>query len=96
MSLESLGSIIRQPNKDNNLNRIYRAHLLQEKLVELLGVGVTVTIRDDVVRLWCNNEALAVLARLKKTRILAVCHQTLGQSSLKLTIKIKPSRQADE
>ncbi|MCR4277987.1 MAG: hypothetical protein NUV80_04905 [Candidatus Berkelbacteria bacterium] len=89
MSLESLSSYIRQPNKENSFHRIYRAHLLQEKLVELLGVGVTVTIKGTIIRLWCANEQLAVLARLKKTRLLAQCHQTLGQAELKLTIRVK-------
>lgn len=92
MSLESLSSYIRQPNKENSFHRIYRAHLLQEKLVELLGVGVTVTIKGANVRLWCSNEQLAVLARLKKTRLLAQCHQTLGQADIKLSIRVKPSR----
>ena len=89
MTLESLGSFIRQPNKENSFHRIYRAHLLQEKLVELLGMGVTVTIKGSNIRLWCDSEQLAVLARLKKTRLLAQCHQTLGQADIKLTIKVK-------
>ncbi|KKU42909.1 MAG: hypothetical protein UX60_C0043G0003 [Berkelbacteria bacterium GW2011_GWA2_46_7] len=89
MSLESLGSFIRQPNKENGFHRIYRAHLLQEKIVELLGAGVTVTLKGGNVRLWCANEQLAVLARLKKTRLLAQCHQTLGQADIKLSIKMK-------
>ncbi|MDP3993248.1 MAG: hypothetical protein Q8Q05_03515 [bacterium] len=89
MTLESLGSFIRQPNKENSFHRIYRAHLLQEKIVELLGVGVTVTIKGANVRLWCASEQLAVLARLKKTRLLAQCHQTLGQKEVRLVIKVK-------
>lgn len=89
MSLESLSSYIRQPNKENSFHRIYRAHLLQEKLVELLGAGVTVTIKENNIRLWCDSEQLAVLARLKKTRLLAQCHQTLGQAELKLSIRVK-------
>lgn len=92
MSLESLGSFIRQPGKENSFHKIYRAHLLQEKMVELLGAGVTVTIKGNNVRLWCDSEQLAVLARLKKTRLIAQCHQTLGQKELKLSIKVKPSR----
>ena len=92
MTLESLGNFIRQPNKENSFHRIYRAHLFQEKLVELLGTGVTVTIKGTNVRLWCASEQLAVLARLKKTRLLAQCHQTLGQKELKLSIKVKPNR----
>ena len=89
MSLESLGSFIRQPNNENSFHRIYRAHLLQEKMVELLGVGVTVTLKGGNVRLWCANEQLAVLARLKKTRLLTQCHKTLGQADIKLSIKMK-------
>ena len=92
MTLESLGSFIRQPDKENSFHRIYRAHLLQEKMVELLGAGVTVTLRGANVHLWCDNEKLAVLARLKKTRLIAQCHQTLGQAELKLSIKVKTSR----
>ncbi|MDO8650098.1 MAG: hypothetical protein Q7K33_02190 [Candidatus Berkelbacteria bacterium] len=92
MSLESLGSFIRQPNKENTFHRIYRAHLLQEKIVELLGTGVTVTIKGENVRLWCASEQLAVLARLKKTRLLAQCHKTLGQGDLRLSIKVKAGR----
>lgn len=89
MSLESLGNFIRQPNKENSFHRIYRAHLLQEKMAELLGTGVTVTIKGNNVRLWCDSEQLAVLARLKKTRLIAQCHQTLGQADIKLSIKVK-------
>lgn len=89
MSLESLSSYIRQPNKENSFHRIYRAHLLQEKIVELLGTGVTVTTRGSNVKLWCESEQLAVLAKLKKTRLLAQCHQTLGQADIKLTIRVK-------
>lgn len=89
MSLESLSSYIRRPDKENSFHRIYRAHLLQEKVVELLGVGVTVTIKGVNVRLWCDSEQLAVLARLKKTRILAQCHKTLGQADLRLSIRVK-------
>ena len=37
MTLESLGNFIRQPDNENSFHRIYRAHLLQEKMVELLG-----------------------------------------------------------
>ena len=44
MTLESLGNFIRQPDNENSFHRIYRAHLLQEKMVELLGAGVTVTL----------------------------------------------------
>lgn len=91
MSLESLSSYIRQPNKENSFHRIYRAHLLQEKMVELLGAGVTVTIKGSNVKLWCESGQLVVLARLKKTRILAQCHQTLGQSEVRLSIKVRPN-----
>jgi len=92
MSLESLSSYIRQPNKENSFHRIYRAHLLQEKIAELLGTGVTVTIRGTNVKLWCESEQLAVLAKLKKTRILAQCHKTLGQADLRLSIRVKAAR----
>lgn len=91
MSLESLSSYIRRPDKENSFHRIYRAHLLQEKMVELLGTGVTVTIKGSNVKLWCESEQLAVLAKLKKTRLLAQCHQTLGQSELRLSIRVKTS-----
>jgi len=89
MSLESLGDFVRKPRQGNNFNQIYRAHLLQGKLEELLGGGLTVTLKENQVRLWCDAHALAVLARLKKTKILAICHQTLGQADLKLVIKVK-------
>ena len=89
MTLESLGNYIRQPNKENSFHRIYRAHLLQEKIAELLGAGATVTLKEKNVRLWCDSESLAVLARFKKTRLLALCHKTLGQAELKLTIKVR-------
>ncbi len=91
MTLESLGNFIRESDKKNSFHRIYRAHLLQEKIIELLGAGVTVTIRETNIKLWCASEQLAVLARLKKTRLLALCHQTLGQAELKLLIKVKRS-----
>lgn len=89
MALESLGNVIRDSDKGKSLSRIYRAHLLQEKIVGLLGVGVTVTMRDANIKLWCNSEQLAVLARLKKTRILALCHRVLGVKEIRLTIKVK-------
>lgn len=89
MSLESLGSFIRQPRKGNGFHRIYRAHILQGKITEMLGSGVTVTLRGSTVRLHCDSEQLAVLVRLKKTRLLALCHKTLGQAELKLTVKVR-------
>jgi len=89
MALESLGDFVRKPQSGNSFSQIYRAHLLQEKMTELLGPGVTVTLRGQQVRLWCQSEALAVLARLKKTKILALCHRSLGQSDIRLVIKLK-------
>lgn len=89
MTLESLGNVIRGSSKANSLNRIYRAQLLQKKLTEILGKGVTVTLRGSVVRLRCDSEQLAVLARLKKTRLLALCHRTLSQTEIKLIIRVK-------
>lgn len=92
MSLESLGNVIRSSSNNNSLNRIYRAHVLQEKIIELLGGGVTVSLRGEVVKLWCDSEQLAVLAKLKKTKLLALCHKTLSQKVLKLSIKLSASR----
>lgn len=89
MVLESLADYVRRPGRGNQLNQIYRAHLLQEKISQLLGEGVTVTLRGTQVRLWCQSAQLVALANLKKTKILATCHQTLGQAELKLIIKLK-------
>lgn len=89
MSLESLADYVRRPGRGSQLNQIYRAHLLQEKIVQLLGEGVTVTLRGVQVRLWCSSTQLVALANLKRMKILALCHQTLGQAEVKLVVKLK-------
>ena len=89
MALESLADFVRRSGRGHDLNQIYRAHRLQEKLAALLGDEVTVTLRGSEVRLWCANARLASLARLKRLAILASCHQTLGQAELKLSIRLR-------
>ena len=89
MALESFGDFVRKPRQGNSFSQIYRAHLLQGKIAAILGDGVTVSLRGNQVRLWCDNAQLVTLATLKRTKILATCHQTLGTSELRLAIKLK-------
>lgn len=89
MTLESLGDILKKSSKGVSYNRIYRAHQLQDKISELLGQPITISLTSKAVKIWCSTEQLSTLANLKKSKILALCYRTLSQSDIKIQILVK-------
>jgi len=89
MALESLGDIFKNSSKDGSFNRIYRARILQDKIAELLGQPVVVSLAEKTVKVWCSSDKLAVLANIKKTKIIALCHRVLARSDIRIQIKVK-------
>lgn len=89
MTLEPVGSFFRNPPRDNYLSRIYRSHILQQELVALLGEGAVVVVKPLGIRLVCENQHQATLAKMRRTKILAIIHRSLRTKTVKLQILVK-------
>ncbi len=87
MSLESLGDYLKDSSK-RPLQRIYQAHLLEKKILEIWHEVVKVTWSGLILTIHCQNPSQAQVFHLRRRRLYALVGDQLGVKA-RLTIRIK-------